>query len=137
MSARPKPALQDGLPLIRVLVAEDDRMDRQMIWRRLRSVDRQIAITFTGTLDETRRQLAETRFRGLILDNSLPDGNGVDFARELARKGARTTPPIVILSGWPSPFMAEKAEEAAVRGLWSKETFDARAARALLTRLGL
>ncbi|WP_167853578.1 response regulator [Roseovarius aestuariivivens] len=99
----------DGM---RCLVVEDSRHDQEMIRRALRGARVNAEMTCVGTLADARKVLKNETFDMILVDNSLPDGRGSDFARDLAgRDGFRRTP-IVIVSGWPSPFMWDKARES-------------------------
>ena len=51
----------------------------------------------------------------VLCDNNLPDGNGTDFAQTLASDPRFFGTAIVIVSGWPSPFMWAKAREAGLQ----------------------
>lgn len=62
-------------------------------------VDGEFAATAAGSVAEAREQLqsAANRFDALILDVSLPDGDGRDLCGALRREGLRM--PIIILTG--------------------------------------
>ncbi|MEO0912380.1 MAG: response regulator [Pseudomonadota bacterium] len=123
------------LPGRRILVVEDDRIDRLLLWRTFRKVHRATRLEFAQTLAEARTALRTSRFHAVILDNALPDGNGVDFAMELAESGETSQLPLYILSGWPSPFMGEKASRANVRDVFSKQDFGSPEARKIIRAL--
>lgn len=123
---------QDTAEMPRILVVEDDRVDRQTIWRALRKIDRELDIQFAVTIEDARRRLATTSFRGIVLDNTLPDGFGADLAVELSVHETLSRLPVFILSGWPSPFMETKAEEASVCEVLTKDSFGEDAARRMV-----
>lgn len=123
---------QDTAEMPRILVVEDDRVDRQTIWRALRKIDRELDIQFAVTIEDARRRLATTSFRGIVLDNTLPDGFGADLAVELSAHETLSRLPVFILSGWPSPFMETKAEEANVCEVLTKDSFGEDAARRMV-----
>ncbi|MEM9812290.1 MAG: response regulator [Pseudomonadota bacterium] len=123
---------QDTAEMPRILVVEDDRVDRQTIWRALRKIDRELDIQFAVTIEDARRRLATTSFRGIVLDNTLPDGFGADLAVELSVHETLSRLPVFILSGWPSPFMETKAEEANVCEVLTKDSFGEDAARRMV-----
>ena len=51
----------------------------------------------------------------ILCDNNLPDGNGTSFAGTLVEDPAYRNTRIVIISGWPSPFMWAKARAAGLQ----------------------
>jgi DNA-binding response OmpR family regulator len=92
-----------------ILVVDDDTMLRTALIDQLR-LDGEFAPTSAATLAEAQARLGETdaRFDALLLDVSLPDGDGRDFCKRLRAAGMKT--PIIMLTG--------SADEAdVVRGL--------------------
>lgn len=64
---------------LRVLVVEDDRIDRLALRRHVTEQKLPYTLTETGTIREARAQLAANRFDAVLLDNRLPDGEGVEL----------------------------------------------------------
>ncbi|MFD1156555.1 response regulator [Roseovarius aestuarii] len=100
---------------LRCLVIEDSQHDQLMIKRAIASAGVDAAVDVADTLDEARHFLTAKRYSIILCDNSLPDGNGADFAQELADEPKYRNTSIVIVSGWPSPFMWAKAKAAGLR----------------------
>jgi len=56
----------------------------------------------------------------VLLDVVLPDGNGLDLCRQLKSNPATAQVPIVIVTGWSTPAMYEKAVAADASCVLSK-----------------
>ena len=97
------------------LVIEDSLFDQKMIKRAVAGARIEADLAFADTLDAARHALASNRFSIILCDNNLPDGNGSDFAQELSREPKFRDASIVIISGWPSPFMWAKARAAGLQ----------------------
>ncbi len=80
-------------PSLRVLVVEDDFSIRRLLLDRLETNG--IVVCVAATLAEARSELSAQSIDLLLLDLGLPDGDGVDFVREL-RRWSRV--PVLILS---------------------------------------
>lgn len=119
----------------RILLVEDDRTDRLILWRTFKKLRGATKLEFAQSLGEARALLRSTRFHAAILDNALPDGKGVDFAMELAQHSRTANLPLFIVSGWPSPFMEEKASRANVRAIFTKHDFGTKDARKIVNIL--
>ncbi|MGH7118425.1 MAG: response regulator transcription factor [Acetobacteraceae bacterium] len=81
-----------------ILVVDDDRALRATLAEQL-AVEGEFAATEAATLGEAETLLAakDARYDALILDVSLPDGDGRDFCVRLRRQGLKI--PIVMLTG--------------------------------------
>jgi DNA-binding response OmpR family regulator len=81
-----------------ILIVEDDDALRQVLTEQL-APSGLFHSTEAPTLDEAGRQLAalEARFDAIILDITLPDGDGRDFCAKLRKQGH--TMPIIMLTG--------------------------------------
>ncbi len=64
---------------LRILVVEDDRIDRMALRRHVTEQKLPYTLTETGTIREARAQLASNRFDAVLLDHRLPDGEGVEL----------------------------------------------------------
>lgn len=71
----------------------------------------QCKLTRAGTIEEARRVAAEHDFDLLLVDLSLPDGNGLDFVEEI---DLATHGQVVIVTGHPSIETAVRAVRAPV-----------------------
>ena len=94
---------------LRCLVLEDSAHDQEMIRRAMRGARLDAEIEFVSTIATARKALSAGHFSVILCDNSLPDGSGSEFASELAGVPDLSDVPIAIVSGWPSPFMWDKA----------------------------
>jgi DNA-binding response OmpR family regulator len=79
--------------MTRLLLVEDDSKLADMLTRYL--ADRDFAVTVAATLAEARRIVTLGGIEIIALDLTLPDGDGLDFCREL-RAGVKT--PVVMIT---------------------------------------
>lgn len=105
------------------LIVEDSLFDQRMFVRTLRAVDRDIPVLVAESLRTARSALMRHATRFVLLDNSLPDGLGVDFAQEMADAKPFRDIPKILVTDWPSPFMFEKARRAGVLSTIDKGSF--------------
>lgn len=108
------------------LIVEDSRFDQERLKRMMRAAFEDLFIAVTGTIEAAREHMARYQTSFILLDNSLPDGTGANFAVELSHNPAFAKIPIIIVSDWPTPFMFDKAQSAGVIHVVSKSDFDAR-----------
>ncbi len=92
-----------------ILIIDDDNALRETLAEQL-TVDGAFAVTEAASLTEARSRLAEAdaRFDAIILDVSLPDGDGRDFCAKLRKSGVKV--PVIMLT-------AADEEADVVRGL--------------------
>lgn len=45
----------------------------------------------------------------ILLDNNLPDGRGAYYVQIFVADPNLASKPVIIISGWPTPFMWDKA----------------------------
>src|SRR5689334_838899 len=92
-----------------VLVVEDDAPLRQVLVDQLKTAGN-IEPVEAATLAEAAERLADpdARFDAILLDITLPDGDGCAFCALIRRQGHRM--PVIMLTG-------ASAEEDVVRGL--------------------
>jgi DNA-binding LytR/AlgR family response regulator len=70
-----------------ILFVEDDKIINKEISTGLKAgLGADVQILSAYTIDEATQMMQETRIDLLILDLELPDGNGIDFAREIRKK---------------------------------------------------
>ncbi len=81
-----------------ILIVDDDETLRETLAEQLQ-VDGEFQATEAGTLADAGAKLGtkDARFDALILDVSLPDGDGRDFCATLRRQGQRM--PVIMLTG--------------------------------------
>ena len=107
----------------RCLIVDDSSFDQRMMARAVSKLDRPVDILFAATLDDARQVLALGEVALILLDNTLPDGKGANFALELAEHADWADIPVIIVSDWPSPFMWQKAKQAGVAHVVNKSEF--------------
>lgn len=100
---------------LKCLAIEDSLVDQKMMKRALLGSHVDLDLDFAGTLDRARAALETGRFSVILCDNNLPDGSGAEFAQELASDPDYRDTAIILVSGWPSPFMWAKARAAGVQ----------------------
>ena len=83
---------------LRVLLVEDDEVDRIAIRRTFRRHGGAVRLVEVGAAVEMRVALASTQFDCALLDQGLPDGNGLDLIREIATVTNQNTA-VVVLTG--------------------------------------
>jgi len=103
-------------PQIRVLIVEDDIVDRLACRR---AISRNTECDFTVLEAETAWQGLDMAAREepdcILLDYNLPDLNGLEFLSELAGDADEVKTPVMLLTGGDS---AAVAAEAMKRGAW-------------------
>jgi signal transduction histidine kinase/CheY-like chemotaxis protein/CHASE3 domain sensor protein len=81
----------------RVLIVEDDRVQREAVAKLLTSHDVE-AIT-AGTAAECLALLKEGTFDCMVLDLSLPDASGYSLLETLSQESAYAFPPVIVYTG--------------------------------------
>jgi PleD family two-component response regulator len=117
------------------LIVEDSDFDSERMRRVLDRSPYAFDVRVATTLASARKSLRDRGAALILLDNSLPDGLGADFALELARDDRMAHIPVILISDWPSPFMWEKAASAGVRYVISKREFATRYVHAAMRPL--
>jgi CheY-like chemotaxis protein len=88
------------MPAAHVLLVDDSTTVRMVIAAELREAG--FRVTAVPTLDAARRAIGQAKGRDaidlIILDLSLPDGDGIDLVRELRSSPANVNIPLMILS---------------------------------------
>ncbi len=99
-----------------ILIVEDDRMLRASTERILEREG--FAVTAVSTIEAARESLLAVDFDLLISDIRLPDGDGMDFVREL--KGTHENLPVLLWTGQPTIDDATRAVREGVAGFLIK-----------------
>ncbi|QGX98523.1 response regulator [Roseovarius faecimaris] len=114
----------------RCLAIEDSLFDQQKILRAASRCNLDVEIDFADTLSKGRAALAVQTYEMILLDNTLPDGRGIDLGCQLASDPRYRDVPIIMVSGWPSPFMWAKAAGSGLRVIEKNEpSYEALGAR--------
>jgi signal transduction histidine kinase/CheY-like chemotaxis protein len=83
--------------LRRVLVVEDDDVQRDAIRKLLASAD--VETVAAGTAAECLDLLREQTFDCMVLDLSLPDASGFTLLETLSAEGIHSFPPVIVYTG--------------------------------------
>ena len=103
---------------IRVMLVED-HPDFRRLMEGLLGVQADIKlIAQAGSLAEARKHVAVVRFDVVVLDLSLPDGNGVDLIADLHRQSPDVA--VLILSATLDPASVDRAAEAGAGEIMDK-----------------
>jgi CheY-like chemotaxis protein len=99
-----------------ILIVEDEPANVELFKAVMRRAQeplvRDARLLEAGTIADARRLIAGVQVDLLLLDVRLPDGVGLDLARELRAKAGR--PAVVILSASVLPSEVERARAAGV-----------------------
>ena len=101
--------------LLRLLVIDDDVVDRRAIKHAIEQSDLHASIDEVGSAVEALTRVSTTRYDCLLLDHELPSTSGIEAARRLRASGDLT--PIVFLLGperGPQSAQDEELLQAAV-----------------------
>jgi CheY-like chemotaxis protein len=91
----------DGSAPLRVLVVDDDAVDRMAAARHLTRTGLPVEIEEADGVLAAIGRLADAPFDCVLLDFNLPDGDGLTFLRGLRTAGI--TVPVVMLTGQNDP----------------------------------
>jgi signal transduction histidine kinase/CheY-like chemotaxis protein/CHASE3 domain sensor protein len=83
--------------LRRLLIVEDDAVQREAVTQLLRSEE--IEIVAVATVAEARQQLKAGSFDCVVTDLSLPDASGYDLLESMANDEAYAFPPVIVYTG--------------------------------------
>ena len=81
----------------RVLIVEDDDVQRQAVARLLTSHD--VETVGAGTAADCLELLKQQTFDCMVLDLSLPDASGYSLLETLSREDAYSFPPVIVYTG--------------------------------------
>jgi CheY-like chemotaxis protein len=81
----------------RVLIVEDDQVQREAVAKLLTSHD--VETVTAGTAAECLKLLGEETFDCMVLDLSLPDASGYSLLETLSREHAYAFPPVIVYTG--------------------------------------
>jgi CheY-like chemotaxis protein len=119
-----------------VLVVEDEDVNRALLRAILATTDdpvlRSVTIVEAWCLAEARSSLAQRNVDLVLLDVRLPDGSGLDLARELAASATR--PRIIVLSASVLPTERQAALDSGCDAFLGKP-YDVGELISLLNRL--
>lgn len=102
----------------RILAVEDEPRNAALLRAILGPAG--YALTIAATLAEARASLLDRTPALVLLDRHLPDGDGLDLARELRASTATDGIPILLLSASVLPIDRAAAEQAGCAGFIDK-----------------
>ena len=114
--------MPDDGPL-RVLVVEDEPVNRALlraVLDRARARLGPIDLTEAGTVADGRAAIATHMPHVVVLDVRLPDGNGLELARELNERASGDRPRVIVMSASVLPRDREVAVAAGTDGFLGK-----------------
>jgi len=95
---------------LRVLVVDDDRVDRLALTRALQQTEFDVTVGEADGVLAAIDLLAAEPFDCVLLDYNLPDGDGLTFLRGL--RGAGVSATIIMITGQPDSTVAAELMEA-------------------------
>lgn len=101
---------------LRVLLIEDDAVDRMAFRRHVAAEKLAYDVTEVSSLREARKRLQEGRYDVLVLDNGLPDGSGFELFAEAGET------PVVFVTGANDLALAVRAVRAGAADYVVKDT---------------
>jgi len=106
--------------VIKVLVADDHAVVRRGLRDILASTGDILVAGEAATAHEVRRLVREQRWDVVVLDISLPEGNGLDLTADIRRERPET--PVLILTVHSEKQYAIRAIKAGAAGFLTKES---------------
>jgi len=85
------------MEMLKILIIDDDDVDRLAIRRALTKADVQFDVVEGGSCADAIEQLTATSFDCVFLDYGLPDGDGLSLVQNLRRMNVRA--PLIVLTG--------------------------------------
>ena len=98
----------------RILVVDDDRVDRMAVRRHLSRVPGEVAVEEADGVLAAIERLAGEPFDCVVLDYNLPDGDGLTFLRGLRSAGLEV--PVVMITGQQDAGVASDLIQAGAAG---------------------
>lgn len=93
-----------GAAATRVLVVDDDQVDRLAVRRHLAAMGGEIEVAEAEGVLDAIGKLTAGRFDCVLLDFNLPDGDGLTFLRGMRNAGFSV--PVIMLTGQDDPGVA-------------------------------
>lgn len=83
--------------MMKILVVEDSPVDQAFVARSLEAQDIQVSVS--STMKHAAESIQREEYDLVLLDLSLPDGDGLQFLADLTRKIDVDRTPVILLSG--------------------------------------
>jgi two-component system cell cycle response regulator len=106
--------LEAKLPLLKVLVCDDDPADRKLIRTYVHQIEsREIVLLEAGESDEIKKFLDTGRIDIVLMDIQMPEKSGIEWLQEIVEKKVA---PVVMLTGHGNEDVAVEAMQAGAVG---------------------
>ncbi|OUC12703.1 MAG: hypothetical protein B0A82_21075 [Alkalinema sp. CACIAM 70d] len=109
-----------GTGILKVLVVDDDPVDRMAVRRAFKGSDFQAELMEAENCAAALSLISTQEFNCIFVDYRLPDGNGLDLVKRLRQQGIRV--PIISLTGQSSDQIAVELMKAGASDYLSKST---------------
>jgi two-component system invasion response regulator UvrY len=106
--------------VIKILIADDHPVVRRGLREMLAETTDIVVAGEAGTAAEVMRQVGEQRWDVIVLDISLPGGNGIELIGEIRK--SRPTSRVLILTVYSEEQYAVRAIKAGAAGFLTKES---------------
>jgi len=104
---------------MRILIVDDHEVVREGL-RQVLSSNGADRVDSAGNLGEALRRIRENPYSAVVMDLSLPDGNGLDALREIRTSWPRL--PVLVVSMHPEEIWTPRAMRAGANGYLNKST---------------
>lgn len=109
-----------GTAATRVLVVDDDQVDRLAVRRHLSAIGGEIEVAEAEGVLDAIGKLTAGQFDCVLLDFNLPDGDGLTFLRGMRNAGFSV--PVIMLTGQDDPGVAADLMLAGAADYIAKES---------------
>lgn len=110
---------------VRILVVDDDEVDRMSILRALRHWTTPLEIVEASTGEAALEAFGASHFDAVLLDYRLPDMDGLDVLRRMT-SGQLGSTAVIILTGMDNDALAEQCIEAGAQDFVLKQEISSR-----------
>ena len=108
---------------MRVLVVDDDQVDRMAVRRHLAGIGVGVEVTEAESVLGAIDRLTSGAFDCVLLDFNLPDGDGLTFLRGMRTAGVSV--PVIMLTGQADPSVTADLMQAGAVDYIPKDTLSA------------
>ncbi|MFN9735915.1 MAG: response regulator, partial [Microcystis sp.] len=103
---------------LKILIVDDNEVDRTAVRRFLRTSEMAIEITEAADYQEAKEQMSNNLFDCMFIDYLLPDGDGLTLVREIRDQGVKI--PLIVLTGHGDEGIAVDMMKAGASDYMSK-----------------
>ena len=104
---------QEDKPVLKVLICDDDPVDRKLIRAYLKHIDdREFILVEAGSEEEIREALEMGAIDLILLDVQMPERSGMEWLSELA--GTQLAPVVMVTGFGSEEIAAESIQEGAI-----------------------